>query len=191
MDWLKNFLMNNGISGDDAEVATYGIYRAMLLMAGIMVALILGRIFGSVKHTICFLVFFMPLRVFAGGYHADSLWKCGILSSVIVILANLFLNITLHSYGEIMFAIIVITSVIHFSLVPQDNSARRLFSWEKLRFKKISYCIICVYTILAFVSLMLKWNFMLQTICIVMILSGFSLLVAYFLNHKIERETKK
>ena len=47
MDWLKNFLMNNGISGDDAEVATYGIYRAMLLAAGIMVALILGMVFGS------------------------------------------------------------------------------------------------------------------------------------------------
>lgn len=184
---IKGYLIENDIPEEDAEIAVYGIYRAILLLVGILVALILGMIFGSVKHTILFLIFFMPLRVFAGGYHANSIWKCGLLSSFIILLANLLLDAPMDSGRGIMLFIIILSASLHFMFAPQDNSNRRLFSWERMRFKKICNSIVLLYLVLTSASFIFGWGLVLHTICVVMSFSGISLVIALIKNDRLKK----
>ena len=92
---------------------------------------------------------FIPLRVYAGGAHMNSLWKCGICSLAIIIVVGLAFKYDVGGgYMDICLGLLCCGTIC--ILAPQDTETKRLYPSEKKRNAIIS-------RILAVIYLLLNW----------------------------------
>ena len=63
-------IKNKIVSIDEREVYVYGITVFLLNASLLLITLIMSLLFGEFIHFAAFVIFFIPLRLFAGGYHA-------------------------------------------------------------------------------------------------------------------------
>lgn len=81
-----NLVRSNVIKEEDAEIYIYGINQILVSVLNVSSALIIGCIFGAVPEIAVFMATYIPLRTFAGGYHAKTPTRCYILSLIIIII---------------------------------------------------------------------------------------------------------
>lgn len=130
---IVEFELKHGIiEQKDVNIYQYGYTLLIEVGINISVCFLLGIIFGSLKEVIFFLIIFIPIRSFCGGYHADNTWSCAILSNsiiffVIVISRIKILIIPFNTY--IIFGILISFFIILLS--PVDNRNKRIESKEK------------------------------------------------------------
>jgi len=79
---------NKIIDSEDSELYTYGLRQGALILLNILTILTVGKMFGMLWESLIFMVTYIPLRTYAGGYHARTQLKCYI-SSVVLIVAVL------------------------------------------------------------------------------------------------------
>lgn len=91
------------------EVYVYGIEIILSTLLEIMVILVSACFFSVFKEGFIFVILFMSLRIFTGGYHANTYKKCFIVTVGsfwgMVLLANIIENLILQrTLYMIMFA---------------------------------------------------------------------------------------
>lgn len=64
------------VSQDQAEVYEYGLALIMASLLSFIVAFIWGLAFQCLTEVIAFLIVFIPLRMYTGGYHASTYLRC-------------------------------------------------------------------------------------------------------------------
>ena len=74
-------------------VYTYGIEIILSTMIGISSILIVSGLLHEFKLGVIFLLVFAPLRVFTGGYHAVTYFRCFLISNISYLFLLLFNNI--------------------------------------------------------------------------------------------------
>lgn len=76
-DNLTSLLIENEVVElDDQEICSYGLEVLIYNLISIVSVLILGVVFKALTLTLLFLITFVPLRSFTGGYHAKTAFKC-------------------------------------------------------------------------------------------------------------------
>lgn len=70
------FVAEKAVNDEDFEVYKYGVELILSLLASFTATLIISLITKKFLFFLIFGIFFISLRVFAGGYHADSYRKC-------------------------------------------------------------------------------------------------------------------
>lgn len=73
------YLLKNGVitdSSDEKEYYQYGIEITISSLLNVILIIGIGILFRSVIESIIFLVCFILLRQFTGGFHADTYLKC-------------------------------------------------------------------------------------------------------------------
>ena len=73
---LKSRVIND--SDEEKEYYRYGIEITISSLLNIILIIGIGIIFRNVFESIIFLSFFMLIRQFTGGYHADTYFKCNL-----------------------------------------------------------------------------------------------------------------
>ncbi len=104
-------------------------------MSYVSSALIIGWIFGVVLESAVFMAAYIPLRSFAGGYHAKTPLKCYILSLIIItiILAGMkYLSVA----NIVYYSALAATSLIVFLLSPVEDKNKPLDEIEQKFYKK-------------------------------------------------------
>ena len=81
-------------SDEEKEIAIYGLKRLGMFVASMVVTAIIGLLMGNIQGVFLFLLFFIPLRIFAGGLHLPALWMCAIASSLLIVAVAFILNST-------------------------------------------------------------------------------------------------
>lgn len=71
---LKSNVIND--SNDEKEYYRYGIEITVSSLLNVILIIFIGILFQSVIESIIFLIFFMLIRQFTGGFHADTYFKC-------------------------------------------------------------------------------------------------------------------
>ena len=67
---------------EQREVYIYGL-EVILLNGGLLIAfLIISLLCGGMINFWAYLIFFLPIRIFSGGYHAETSERCFILSTI-------------------------------------------------------------------------------------------------------------
>ena len=89
------------IPEDESAFFTFAFGLMLSQAFGIATCLIIGAIFQCIIESIIYLLFFIPLRTFSGGFHAGSHLKCYI-SSVLLFGFSVFLGV----YISIIFAVL-------------------------------------------------------------------------------------
>lgn len=68
--------MQKIISKSNCEYYEYALIGMVEHAITVGTMLLLGLLFRQFMHTVCFMVFFLPLRKRTGGFHADKFWQC-------------------------------------------------------------------------------------------------------------------
>ncbi len=80
------------IPADESAFFTFAFGLMLSQAFGIATCLIIGAIFQCIIESIIYLLFFIPLRTFSGGFHAGSHLKCYV-SSVLLFGFSVFLGV--------------------------------------------------------------------------------------------------
>lgn len=106
---ILNYLINSKVisdTEDNREYYQYGIEITISSLLNIILILCIGIITHSLFESIIFLVCFILLRQFTGGFHADTYFKCN-LSFCIVFSIVLVLYYTTAQYLSTYISILI------------------------------------------------------------------------------------
>ena len=90
----KILLKNINNPNYEKEVYVYGIEIIASTLMNLLSIILLSLIVGDVKAGVIFLLFFIPLRLFAGGYHADTYGKCFVIGNVSYVIVHVLYKLS-------------------------------------------------------------------------------------------------
>jgi len=84
----------NIISAEQENIYIYGFELILSFLSSILFVVIWSTIFGKLNVALIFLLFFIPVRITSGGYHASTYRSCFILTNTI-------------TFGSVMLSVIL------------------------------------------------------------------------------------
>ena len=118
-------IKNKVLDIEQRDVYVYGIEVILLNSIIIPVFLILSLLFNTMINFWAYLIFFLPLRTFSGGYHADTSERCLILSAIMYVLSiavtRAFPLLYQNLYWKIAGIISLLVIVIMAPLISENN----------------------------------------------------------------------
>ena len=138
----------NKFTADDKELYRYGIQQGLNLALNILTTLIIGCLCGMFYSSVLFLVSYMPLRSFCGGYHAKTHFRCYIYS--VVMITCILLVAKYLTFSTLVYEILVLIGfTVILLLAPVEDQNKTLDSDEKSVFRKKA-CIIALLEVLIY-----------------------------------------
>lgn len=134
------FLFDNGIVDEEKkQICQYGFEIIISTAVGFLLVAITGAVMNSFGKAMLFYILFVGVRMFTGGYHADTHLKCKLilfLCSLSVISVSEYISEINSLYMNIAFLIPYWITVLLF--VPVAHTDTVLTECEKKRNKIIS-----------------------------------------------------
>ncbi|MEM1485834.1 accessory gene regulator B family protein [Oscillospiraceae bacterium PP1C4] len=178
---ITNSLITNGnIKSEDKEIYSYGFEMGIAMLGNLLTSILIGLFLGKLVECIVFLLAYMPLRSYAGGYHASSHLRCYFLSSAILILVLLTIPSALaltSPYKSVM--LVACSAIIILILSPVQDSNKPLDDDERKMYAKNSKIILSIELCLYFVFVMMRW----QTIALVIVESLVVIAITLFIGY--------
>lgn len=137
---------------EETKIYRYGYILLCEVVLNLIIALIIGLVFGELKTISFFLFMYIPLRSFCGGWHADKIWKCTIISNIILLLQILgerFLVQNMVIYMIIGLFVFCLISILH--MAPVETESKKISASERHIYKKRTSCIILIHAVVFFV----------------------------------------
>lgn len=131
------------IEKQDAEVYAYS-YRMLFMTALLWLsAILIGLIFRQLWGMLLFMVYFIPLREFAGGIHVKSRLLCYTGTILVFVLVAGAAHMP-HIQGlcNILLALLPVSSGLLFLLAPQEDENKPASAGEHRHFKKMARIIL-------------------------------------------------
>lgn len=122
-------VQNDIISSEDREIYAYGLKQGIILLINILTTLLIGLAFNKTTETIIFLASYIPLRVYAGGYHARTQIGCYVFSIVMIISVLLAIEFIPWT-NSICITISMVSALIIFFLSPVEDTNKPLDAAE-------------------------------------------------------------
>lgn len=110
---------------EQRDVYIYGL-EVILLNGGLLIAfLIISLLCGEMINFWAYLIFFLPLRIFSGGYHAETSERCFILSTLMfgasIVASKLIPLLYIFNTGKIIGAVSVLVILVLAPLINENN----------------------------------------------------------------------
>ena len=146
---IVNNLVHSGvIKEEDAEIYIYGINQILTSVLSVSSALIIGLIFGVFPEIAVFMAAYIPLRSFAGGYHAKTPLSCYVFSVIMLIVVSIGLKY-LHLADWVYYAVLVAATLVVLVLFPVEDRNKPLAEIEQKVYKRRTILIAAVELTLA------------------------------------------
>lgn len=181
------FLKNNIIEEEDKEIYQYGLEIFTSTFIGMLIVLTIGIFTHQIFETTIFYIVFATIRVYAGGYHASTYFRCKLfftLNFILILSLSVF-----FSRFEVSLIIILPLNIWGFYTIekyaPMENKNKSLTNADKKKYKKLSIWLYCFWSfmgmVLFFINIRIFW---------IITLSIFSVIVLMLLNKFIGKEEK-
>lgn len=183
---IADMLWTQGIiQEDDIDKCKYGIDLFISSFLEIISILVIAAILGNFIETVLLFVFFIPLRIYAGGYHADTKLKCYFISLVMYGFSYTLANITPSG----MFVLINVIGTL-FSLImvlimaPIIHINKNVNDIERRNYRKISIEICLVETtIILLLTMAIPKNIIVTYLMVGQVSVAISMLAAIAKKH--------
>lgn len=141
---LVKLLINKQIIDKERqEIYLYGAMLFLSTTAGILSIFVLSIVFFDLFTFLVFFIFFVPLRLYAGGYHCNNYYSCFIVSNIIFLLIALLAKTT-HSLVLFPTLSSIVTLVTVIVLSPVTNKFNILSTRRRNINRKNSLYIIMI-----------------------------------------------
>lgn len=179
-------IKNNCIEKSEKEVYEYAYTVLIEECSNVVVAFIIGLIFGNVMLVLGFLCSYIPLRRFAGGYHADNGITCGIVSAILIIILCFLSKENIWNLNLIQTSknfILIISQICIFVLAPIDTENKKLNEYEKKKYHMIVAKMLLAQMFAAIIISLLEISYLLEGIIYSHIVLNCMLFVGIYKNH--------
>ncbi len=128
---------NDAMTDTDKKIYRYGYILLFEVLLNLMIALGIGIFFSKMQAVLFFLGAYIPLRSFCGGWHADEIWKCTIISNVILLL-QIFCIENIIEYLSIaqMMAIYFFNIFFILLMAPVETESKKISQDERQHYKR-------------------------------------------------------
>lgn len=172
---IGNNLVHSGvIKEEDAEIYIYGINQILTSVLNVSSALIIGLIFDVFTEVAVFMAAYIPLRSFAGGYHAKTPLRCYVFSVMMLIVVSLGLK-NLHIADWIYYAVLAVSILVVLVLSPVQDRNKPLDEIEHKVFKRRSALIATAELVICFSLWMMKLHSLFAAVVYSFAVLGFML----------------
>lgn len=175
------------IQKEDKDVYLYGLNQGFTIIQNIFITLIIGGLFGNITATCVFLMVYIPLRSFAGGYHAATPKKCFIYSIILILVIQLYFFYLFKSMYQWIYPVVLISSFIIYVNSPIQNSNKPLSIEEKSYYKKVVAEILISVCFLMLFSKMLSCLVAEQGMATAIYIETLLLIIEKFKNRHLQR----
>ena len=93
-------LENNTIKREYLDIYVYGFEVLISSVLSVFICMVLGSVFSQIIECVVFLIVFVALREFCGGYHARSYLKCNIVFSLSFVICCLCSNLMIFAFTK-------------------------------------------------------------------------------------------
>ena len=134
---IANFLLHkNVISETEIDIYIYGYEIIILGIIDVFIVLIVGLIFNQFITMLIFFTMFISVRLYTGGYHANTVLKCKAVFISICISLVFLSEFKFPYYLHIL--IMLLYLITSFFLAPIENHNKPLTSEEQTKYRRIS-----------------------------------------------------
>lgn len=150
---VKCLLKQSDIKDDEQDLYQYGFFVLLSQILYFIVTCIMGALFGIFFESIIFYVAFQFIRRYAGGYHASTETRCEIMSTLSILAC--IVVIRLSKTYDFQFALLILSAVSVLCiavLCPLDTPEKPLSEKEFKYFRKISWLILSLISLVAIIS---------------------------------------
>lgn len=139
-DRISTFLFHGKIiNSKDREKCRYGLEIMISTCIGFSVILLAGSILGKVQMALVYLICIVPLRMYTGGYHAETYLKCNFVFAVIFLLNIIVFDFIISHALQRELLMITFFSIFPINrYAPVENSNKKISITQKKKYKKIS-----------------------------------------------------
>lgn len=152
-----SFVQNGVVCAEEKELYVYGLRQGAIIIWNIITTVFIGVVFGMVWKSLAFLAAYIPLRVYAGGYHAKTQLRCYVFSILMIIVALFFIKLVpwtqLLSLG-----VAVVAGLVLFFLAPVEDHNKPLDETEEIVYKKKARHIFVLEVCGVQMCFLLKWD---------------------------------
>lgn len=148
---------NKTILEEESNIYRYGYFLMFEVIINIILSIVIGAIFKDIKTVVVFLLVYIPLRTYSGGWHANKLWKCTIISNLIVVGVEFFANyLTRYIIVTHIISMVPICMILIFAISPVDMESKPLSEDEKKVYRKKVSKIMVIHIFILAVFVLLK-----------------------------------
>lgn len=120
------------------EIYVYALEVLLLNLFLLITLFVISVLLNQIVHFLCYVFFFIPLRIFLGGYHSKKSENCFLLSVTTFIATILILKYNLFLYEDkIILCCTFVIMIIMFLFLPVENINHPLSELQKKRNKII------------------------------------------------------
>lgn len=131
----SNLVANGIVEHEEQDIYTYGIHQGIFMIINVLTVIIIGLLFGMIWESLFFIIAYMPLRTYAGGYHAKTPIRCYIMSVLMIILVLLVIRIVPWT-NYIVILMSGISGCIIFLLAPVEDRNKPLSINQIIKYKR-------------------------------------------------------
>lgn len=121
------------------DIYIYGLELIITTVVGLTSILLISYLLFELSSGLIFIIMFVPLRLFTGGYHATTYRKCFAISNcsylTILILKYIMWD---NTPSEIWIGLLIIASSYIAASVPVINQAQPISEYKQMRSKRIT-----------------------------------------------------
>ena len=176
------------IQMETKEVCAYGLRQifSTILNAGTM--LLIGVFMHMTIEAILFTIAYIPIRIFAGGYHASTPQRCWAFSAVMLFMVLCIVKYTPEKYFWHLTALSLIASIAIFLLSPVEDQNKTLDEKEHHVYHIRTTLIMFAEIMIAIVIYILQFKYILMLIEMVWCSLAVMLLLGECKNYRIEKK---
>lgn len=115
---VSGLLKNHAICEEECGLYRYGCEIFLTMTLNTCFIFFQGILMDRLLETIIFIVCFIPIRTYAGGYHATSFFRCFILTNCMFAIDFGVIYPFLEHYGSGSVIVLILTSTISWILSP-------------------------------------------------------------------------
>ncbi len=150
---ISSFILSNSDNSNKElkSIYKYGIEIFISSLLNIFLIFIIGFVTDTLIQSLWFLICFIPLRQFTGGWHANTYFKCNLIFCISYILIILFSFLFSHIENAYLIFILLLTGLLPVIILsPVENKNKKIKNRKKLKFLSTVLYIIFSITSLCF-----------------------------------------
>ncbi|MNO62488.1 putative regulator protein [compost metagenome] len=184
---IAQLIHSGSIREDDKDLYAYGLQQGLFIILNVLTTVAIGLISGMFWQSILFMAAYLPLRSFAGGYHAKTQLLC-YLYSIILTSAVLWAIKLIPWTNFICLGLALLAGAVIFILGPVEDSNKPLDQIEIATYKRRTRAILLFEVSIIVLMLGVGQNDVLPTMSVSLFALSVMLVLGKVKKHNKERD---
>ena len=185
---IAYLLIKNKVADiEKRDIYVFGVEVLLLNSLNILTAFIVSIITGTKLHFLAFILVFVPLRIFTGGYHAKTSEACYLITTGTYVLSVLCVMRFPEMFSSIPALIALSVLIVPMILLAPIEHRNNPLSPHERKINRLISIVLIVFDSLVFIAMFLLSNSAATSVMIFMAINSIIMLIGSLANRSTEK----